>query len=73
MDKIEQLSKRLKEVKECFDKWQNSGLNEDILIIYLHHKLGRKISVKDIKKMLQEQKNFFDNLIKDEVVKRLEK
>jgi hypothetical protein len=68
--KIDTLNKQLKDIKEAYEKWQHSGLNEEVLIIYLQAKT--KLSRKKVMQVLNEQQKFFDNLIKDEVVKRLE-
>jgi hypothetical protein len=70
MDKITELSKRLKDIKDSFYLWQKSGLNEEVLIIYLSDKTH--LPKKAVKNMLNNQKEFFDKLIKSEVVKRLE-
>ena len=71
MDKITELNKRLQEIKDSFDLWKNSGLNEEIMIVYLAAKLG--IAKKDVKNFLNEQEKFFNDLIKAETVKKLEK
>ena len=70
MNKIDRLSKQLLKVKERFDMWKNSGLNEEILVVWLHHKTG--LSIKKVKELLEDQQKFFDELIKTEVVKRLD-
>ena len=68
-DKIEELNYQLKAIKEAFDIWNNSGLNKEILEIYIMHKT--KLSKKHVKDILMAQQKFFDELMKDEVVKRL--
>lgn len=67
--RIDTLNKQLKEIKKSFDSWQHSGLNEELLVIYLKDKTH--LSKTKIRQLLNEQKKFFDELIKDEVVKRL--
>jgi predicted DsbA family dithiol-disulfide isomerase len=69
MDKFEELNSRLKKIQETFEEWKNSGINEEILIIYLADKTG--LGKKDIKALLKSQEQFFKDLIKDAVVDRL--
>jgi hypothetical protein len=69
MDKFEELNSRLKKIQETFEEWKNSGINEEILIIYLADKTG--IGKKDIKALLKSQEQFFKDLVKDAVVDRL--
>lgn len=69
--RIDKLNHQLEVIKKAFDDWKDSGLNKEILIIYIMHKT--KISKHNVKLMLETQTKFFDELIKDEVVKRLEK
>ena len=67
--KIEELNYQLKAIKEAFDTWQDSGLNKEILEIYVMHKT--KLPKKKVKDVLMAQQKFFDELMKEEVVKRL--
>ena len=69
--RIDKLSQQLKEVKEAFDDWQNSGINPELLVIWIMHKT--KMPKSKVKDMLHAQKDFFNNLIKEEVVERLTK
>lgn len=69
MDRIEKLSKDLQKVKENFELWRYSGLNEEILIVYLSHKMD--ISKKEVKKFLENVDNFFEDLIVEETIKKL--
>jgi hypothetical protein len=69
MDKFEELNSRLKKIQETFEEWKNSGMNEELLIIYLADKTG--IGKKDIKALLKSQEQFFKDLVKDAVVDRL--
>ena len=69
--KIEELNYQLKAIKEAFDTWQDSGLNKEILEIYIMHKT--KLPKKKVKDVLMAQQKFFDELMKEEVVKRLTK
>lgn len=68
-DKIKELNERLKKVQEDFKKIKDSGINEEILIIYLQAKT--KLSKKDIKKVIDNVDLFFDDLITDEAIKKL--
>lgn len=70
-NKIDELNYQLKAIKEAFDIWQDSGLNKEILEIYIMHKT--KLPKKKVKDVLTAQQKFFDELMKDEVVKRLTK
>jgi len=69
--RIDKLNKQLQAIKESFDLWKNSGLNEEILIIYLAREC--KMGERTIRKILEKQQEFFDKLIKEETVKRLTK
>lgn len=61
MEKIDILNKRLGSVKRMFDELKSSGVSEEIMIIYIHHKT--KISVKNIRKMLSCQEEFYNELV----------
>ena len=69
MDKITKLSDDLKKIQQNFDTWKFSGLNPEVLVIYLHHKTG--ISIKNVKSLINSQEEFFTNLIVKEVEKEL--
>lgn len=69
MDKIDQLNWNLKKIKESFDLWKNSGLNQELLIIFIQHKT--KLSKHQVKLMLSSMDDFFDKLITEEVTKNL--
>lgn len=68
-DKIADLEKRLKEVKEKFDALKKAGIDEELLIVYLQHKT--KLPRKKIKQMIDETEEFFDKLISKEVAEKL--
>ena len=70
MDRIDRLDKKLQEIKDAFDTWQNSGLNPEVMKIYIRMKT--KIGKKTLDEILFHQKEFFDNLMREEVVKRLD-
>lgn len=69
MDKIVELNKRLKAVKEAFDTWKKVGMDEDIMIIYIHHKT--KIPLKDIHSMLKNMEEFFHKLSDEDLIKAI--
>ena len=71
MSRIDELNHQLKKIKEAYDLWQESGLNKEILKIYIMHKT--KLSKKAVTDMLESQQKFFDELMKEEVIKRLTK
>lgn len=69
--KIDKLNYQLNEVKKAFEIWQKSGLNKELLQIYIMHKT--KLPKKKVRDVLMAQQKFFDELIRDEVMKRLTK
>jgi len=70
-DKITELNKRLKEVKQKFDALQKSGIDHEILEIYLASKT--KISRRDVKKFLSHLEEFYKKLMKGAILDELEK
>ena len=68
---IETLNRRLKEVADKFNALKNCGMDEEILKIYLQNKT--KLPRRDIDKMLKHMEEFYDRLIKEELIKNLEK
>ncbi len=60
-DRVKTLNKRLKKVVEKFNELKKSGIDEEILIVYIHHKT--KLSRKNVKKMLEAQEEFYKKLI----------
>lgn len=69
MSKIETLNKRLKEVVDKFKEFQQVGINDEILIMYLQQKT--KLSRKNINLLLKNQEEFYHNLIKEEIMEGL--
>jgi len=67
--RIDKLNHQLKAIKDAFDLWKDSGLNKEVLEIYVMHKT--KLSKKHVKDVLMAQQKFFDELIKEETLKRL--
>jgi len=69
-DKITILNKRLKEVKDKFDALQKSGIDHEILEVYLASKT--KLARRDVKRFLSHLEDFYDKLIKTSILKALE-
>lgn len=69
MDTITKLTNNLQKIKESFDLFKKSGLNEEVLVVWLMHQT--KLSRKKVMTMLLEQERFFDNLIADDVAEKL--
>ncbi len=70
-DKIETLNKRLTEVRDKFIALKECGIDEEILEIYLQSKT--KLSRKKIKELINHQDDFYNKLIKNEILEGLEK
>jgi len=68
---MEKLNRRLKETVDKFNSLKQSGIDEEILKIYLQHKT--KLSMKDIDSVLKNVDKFYDKLMKHELIKNLEK
>lgn len=66
MDKIQELSDRLKEISECFTEWKKSGVSEEVLICWLTVKL--KASRKHAEKIVRSYEEFFNSFIAKEVL-----
>ena len=69
MDKIETLNKRLKEVVNKFNEFKRIGIDDEILEIYLEKKT--KLSKKKVKEFLKNYKEFYNKLIKEEMIEAL--
>ena len=69
MDKIDKLNKRMKVIVDAFDSWKKSGLDEEIMVIYLHDKT--KLSKRDIKSMLSNMEVFHKKLVTETLVEAL--
>ena len=70
MAKLDRLDKNMKDVVSKFKDLKNSGVDEELLIIYIKDKT--KLPTRDIKKMLDKQEEFYNKLVKEEVVNSLE-
>lgn len=68
-DKIQIFGTRLKKVAEALNTIKHFGLDEDLLIAWLCHKL--KISEKDAKKIMNVHEEFYDKIIKKQMLNNL--
>jgi len=60
-DKVDILNKRLKEVVEKFEALRKCGIDEEVLVIFLHDKTG--LSKRDVKNLLDSHEEFYNKLI----------
>lgn len=68
-DKIEILNERLKEVSEKFRVLKESGIDEEILEIYLERKT--KLSKGKIRDVIHHTEEFYKKLIKNTMLEKL--
>ena len=68
-DKIEIFGERLKRLVEGIETMKHFGLDESILISWLVHRL--KISEKKAIQIIKCQDDFYNRLIKEEIVRKL--
>ncbi len=69
-DKIETLNERPTEVRDKFIELKKSGIDPEILEIYLQHKT--KLSRKKIKNFIEHLDEFYHKLIKTKILEELE-
>lgn len=69
VDKIIILNRRLKKIQEKFEALQKSGIDQEILEIYLRNKT--KLSQKDVQLMLKSQEAFYNKLMKRNIIENL--
>lgn len=69
MNKLQKMQKDLKRIKKTFDMFKKSGLNEEVLVLWIQAKVG--LSRKKIKQMLNAQEKFFDELIVEDILTKL--
>ena len=69
MSKIDVLNKRLKDVKEKFEALRKCGIDKELLEAYLQKKT--KLSVKNIRKLINATEEFYDKLVVDEFLENL--
>lgn len=65
------LSERIKELSEKFKELKESGIDEDILISYLHDRT--KLSYRNVRLMLECVDEFYEKLTSKIFLKALEK
>ena len=70
-DKIKMFGEQLKRVAEGFETMKTHGIDEDILIAYLCHKM--RISEKQVKEFLKNTEAFYEKLIKEGILDQFEK
>lgn len=70
MDKIETLNKRLKVVVEKYNALKKSGMDQEILEIYLAKKTG--LSLKNVRDLLTHVDSFYLKLIRNVALDKLE-
>ena len=54
------LNKRLEEITKAFDEWKSTGLDEELLTIFIAHKT--KLSKNKVVSMLRAQEEFVNKL-----------
>jgi phosphomevalonate kinase len=69
MDEYDDLNSRLKEVVKKFKEWRESGMDEEILVIYLHDKL--RMSRNKVYDMLNRMDEFYEKLVKEKIIRGL--
>lgn len=69
-DKIDALEKSLKEVVEAFAAMKKAGINDEMLIAYIYYKT--KLSIRDIKAVLESYAEFHTRLINKTALEALE-
>ena len=67
--KLDTLNKRLNEVKDAYNNLKKSGLNEEMLQIYLMYKC--KISMKKAKMIIEQTDLFYKTIVSNEVLDQL--
>jgi len=69
-DKLVTLSNRLKEVKEKFEALEATGIDKDLLIVWIKDKT--KLSKGSIIQMLKAQEDFYNRLVRNAMIDKLE-
>lgn len=69
-DKITKLNENLKEIKEKFEALQALGVDKEILIAWIKYKTNSAKGT--IEKMLDAQEEFYQKLIKEEMLKKMD-
>jgi hypothetical protein len=68
---LRSFSKRLETLNKNLEIMKQVGVDEDLLVAYLCHKL--KISEKNAKKMLSSIEEFYEKLMKEGIAKSIER
>ena len=68
-DKLTKLSNRLKEVKEKFEALKKSGVDKELLNVWIQHKT--KLSKGNVIKMIEAQEDFYTRLVKESIIEKL--
>lgn len=69
-DKIEIFGERLKKLVEGIETMKRFGLDEEILISWLIHRL--RVSEKEARSIIKCQEDFYNRLIKKSIIEKLE-
>jgi len=67
---IEALGERLKKVVEGFELLKANGVDEEIMIAWIIYKT--RMSRKSVEGMLKAQEEFYQRLLRDEMIKEME-
>jgi hypothetical protein len=70
-DKLSVLNKRLRDVVDKFKELKDCGMDEELLIIYIHHRTG--LSMEDAKLAMKSMDEFYQKLASDMFLKALKK
>ena len=70
-DKIKIFGQRLKKVAEGFQMMKDFGLDEDILVAYICHKM--RLSEKQVKEFIKNTEAFYGKIIKEGILNQFDK
>ena len=59
-DEVTKLNERLEKVREALVFWKSSGIDEELLVIYLHDKT--KVPKREIRRIFKSTEDFFKAL-----------
>lgn len=66
---LNKLEDHMKEIVRKFNEYKKSGIDEEIMIIYIADKT--RLPKSKVKQMLNCQQEFYDKLIQDEVAEKI--
>ena len=69
MDKLEELNYRLKKVHEAYESMKQAGIDEELLVVWINSKT--KLGKASVKEMLKSQEEFYQKLIKKQMLENL--